>query len=127
MADMMQGGMPKGMPPGKSPVNDNLSNLNPNDASLQFASGQIRPDMTIRQYFATKGIDVDGPVSQLTDFMAKQQQNANPMNKMRNIAADTALQKGGQPQTMPGPKPMVQPPGQPAPAGIQGLLNKVGG
>lgn len=120
--------MPQGMPPGGgSPVEKNLSVLNPADAQLQFASGQITPDMTIRDFFSKQGIDVDGPVSQLTDFISKQQQNANPVNKMRNIAADTALQKGGGPQTMPGVKPMVAPPGQPSPAGMEGLMNRLGG
>jgi hypothetical protein len=118
------------MMPGRgkpSPVNDNLSSLNPEDAKLQFASGQIRPDMTIREFFQGKGIDVDGPISQLTDFLGQQKQMADPMMKMRKIAADTALQKGGQPPTMPGVKPMVSPPDQPSPAGLQGLMNRMGG
>ena len=114
-------------PPGQSPVNKNLSVLNPADAQLQFASGQVTPNMTIREFLAKQGIDVDGPISQLQGFLEKQQQNANPINKMRNISADTALQKGGGPQSMPGVKPMVAPPGQPSPAGMEGLMNKLGG
>lgn len=130
MADGMMsanGMMSPNVPPRKSPVGDNLSVLNPEDAKLQMASGQVRPDMTVREFFESKGIDVDGPITQLTDFFNKQKQNADPLAKMRNIAADTALQKGGQPPMMPGVKPMVAPPGQPAPAGMEGLLGKLGG
>ena len=119
--------LPPSSPPMGSAVDNNLSSLNPADVSLQMASGQITPDMTIADYFKGKGIDVNGPVSQLFDYMDKQKQNANPITKMRNIAADTALQKGGQPPIQPGVKPMVMPPGQPAPSGMEGLMNRLGG
>jgi hypothetical protein len=121
--------IPPNSPPGSmgSAVDKNLSMLNQGDVALQMASGQITPDMTIRDFFKGKGIDVDGPLSQLMDFMGKQKENANPINKMRNIAADTALQRGGGPQTQPGVKPMVAPPVQPAPAGMEGLMNRLGG
>jgi hypothetical protein len=127
------GGMPPGGPQmpqggaGPSPVEKNLSMLNPGDAAMMAGSGKFTPDMTVRDYFKQLGIDVDGPVTQLVQLAQKQTQNANPINKMRNIAADTALQKGGQPPTMPGVKPMVAPPGQPSPSGMEGLLSKLGG
>jgi hypothetical protein len=129
MMKMGAGGPPQGMPPGggSSPVMKNMSALNPTDAAMMGSSGQFTPDMTVADYFQKLGIDVNGPVTQLVDFAKKQQENANPINKMRNIAADTALQKGGQPPTMPGVKPMVAPPGQPSPSGLQGLMSKLGG
>lgn len=135
MSDM-QGMPPQGMPPqgnpmsgGRqpSPIMKNLSVLNPKDANLIGSSGQFSPDMTVRDFLAQQGIDVDGPATQLVEMAKKQSANANPMNKMRNIAADTGLKPGGQPSTMPGVKPMVAPPGQPAPSGMEGLLNKLGG
>jgi len=120
-------GMPQGAPPqGPSPVMKNLSVLNAKDANLIGSSG-MSPDMSVRDFLAQQGIDVDGPVTQLVEMAKKQSQNANPMNKMRNIANDAGLKPGGQPPTMPGVKPMVAPPGQPAPAGMEGLLNKLGG
>jgi hypothetical protein len=91
------------------------------------ASGQVSPDMTIRDFFQKQGIDVDGPVTQLVDFAKKQVANANPLTKMRNIAADTSLKPGGGPPTMPGVKPMQAPPSQPGPQGMEGLLNRLGG
>jgi len=131
MSDMMQSppGMPQQRPGGgmPSPVMKNLSPMNPADLSLMAASGNFLPNTTIREAFSKVGIDVDGPLSQLTDYMQKMKQNANPIDKVRNIAADTALQRGGQPQQMPGVKPMVTPPGQPAPAGMEGLINRLGG
>jgi hypothetical protein len=104
----------------------NLSVFNPKDANLIGSSG-MSPDMSVRDFLAQQGIDVDGPVTQLVEMAKKQAMNANPMNKMRNIANDAGLKPGGQPPTMPGVKPMVAPPGQPAPAGMEGLLNKLGG
>jgi hypothetical protein len=123
----MGGGMQGGMPPGAGPVQKNLSAMTPGGAALMAASNPITPGMTVADYLQKMGIDVNGPVQQLIDFAQKQQQNANPINRMRNIAADTALQKGGQPPAQPGVKPMVAPPAQPSPTGMQGLLNKLGG
>jgi hypothetical protein len=132
MSDQMpQGAPPQGQPMGggrqPSPLMKNLSVLNPKDANLMGVSGQFSPDMTVRDFLGQMGIDVDGPASQLVEMAKKQAQNANPLNKMRNMAADTSLKPGGQPQTMPGVKPMVAPPGQPSPAGMEGLLSKMGG
>lgn len=136
MSDI-QGMPPKsGMPPqgmpmsggrGPSPVEKNLSVFNPTDAALMSSSGKFNPTMTVRDFLTQQGIDVEGPVTQLIEMAKKQMENANPMNKMRNISADASLNPGGQPPTMPGVKPMVAPPGQPAPAGMEGLLNKLGG
>jgi hypothetical protein len=128
MGQAPQGQAPQGQSPmGASPVTKNLSFLNPKDSALMASSGQINPNMSIRDFLAQQGVDVEGPVSQLVEMGKRQIANANPMTKARNIAADTALQKGGQPSPQPGVKPMVAPPGQPAPAGMEGLINKLGG
>jgi len=125
------GAPPQGMPMaggrGPSPLEKNLSVFNPTDAALMGVSGKMSPNMTVRDFLAQQGIDVEGPVTQLVQLAQKHAENANPMNKMRNIAADASLKPGGQPPTMPGVKPMVAPPGQPSPAGMEGLLNKLGG
>lgn len=137
MSDPMGAMPPKsGMPPqglpmsggrGPSPVEKNLSVFNPTDAALMGVSGKMTPNMSVRDFLAQQGIDVDGPVTQLVELAKRQMANADPLTKMRNIAADSSLKQGGQPPTMPGVKPMVAPPGQPAPAGMEGLLNKLGG
>ena len=98
----------------------NRSVFNPVDASMMKQEGEIRPDMTVREYFAKLGVDVEGPVSQLIDMAKDQMGKADPMNKMKSIA-------GG---PMPGPKmgqPGGQPPQQPMgrrpqAAGMEGLL-----
>jgi hypothetical protein len=122
---------PQGMPMsgGRQPgaVEKNLSVFNPTDAALMGSSGKMSPNMTVRDFLAQQGVDVEGPVTQLVELAKRQVGNADPMTKMRNISADASLKPGGQPQTMPGVKPMVAPPGQPAPAGMEGLLNKLGG
>lgn len=129
MSDAMMppGGGGMGGGPMSGAVGKNLSALTPGGAAAMAAANPASPNMTVRDYLAKLGINVDGPVQQLIDFAQKQQENANPINRIRNIAADTALQKGGQPPTRPGVKPMVQPPGQPSPSGMQGLLNRLGG
>ena len=96
----------------------NRSVFNPVDASMMKQEGEIRPDMTVREYFAKLGVDVEGPVSQLIDMAKDQMGKADPMNKMKSIA-------GG---PTPGVKPgMGQPPQMPqgrAPqaSGMEGLL-----
>jgi len=99
----------------------NKSIFNPVDASMMKQRGEINPNMSVREYFAKLGVDVEGPVSQLVDMAKDQMAKADPINKMKSIA-------GG---PTPGMKPgMGQPPQQPmgrAPqgAGMEGLLNQM--
>ena len=74
--------------------------LNPADAASQAQSGQIRPNMTVRDFLGSQGVDVDGPVSQLVKFAQGQVQNANPLNKLG--------QQGGAPGAT--PRPAAPPP-----------------
>lgn len=98
----------------------NRSVLNPTDAAMMKQDGEVTPDMTVRDYFAKLGVDVDGPVTQLVEMGQREMQKANPMNKMQAIS--------GGPQGKPA---MGRPQGQPAPmaqgrapeaAGLSGLL-----
>lgn len=99
-------------------VMQNKSIFNPVDSSMMAQSGEITPDMSVREYFAKLGVDVEGPISQLVDMAKDQMQKGNPINKMKSIA-------GG---PTPGMKPgMGQPPQMPqgrAPEapGMEGLL-----
>jgi hypothetical protein len=90
-------------------------------------NGSMNPQMTVKEFLAQQGVDVDGPVTQLAELAKRQINNANPLNKMGGASPATALKPGGQPPTMPGVKPMVAPPGQPSPSGMEGLLQKMGG
>lgn len=120
MSDQMQRGMP-------GPVEKNLSGMTPSGAVLMGPKGG--PNTTVAQYLGQLGIDVNGPVQQLIDFAQKQQQNANPLQRVRNIAADAALQRGGTPA--PGASPAAPPTEQPSPSGspggLQGLMGRLGG
>lgn len=99
---MPQQGMPRpGMPPqgggmggdAMGAVKQNMSIFNPTDATAMRESGQFRPDMTIRDFFAQQGVDVDGPVTQLLQFVKDQAQKASPLNKMQAIAGQGASQR----------------------------------
>lgn len=106
-------------------VFQNLSPMNPSDAKLMAASGQLSPDMTVRDYLGKMGVDVDGPVTQLLDMGKRMQENADPMMKMKNIAASASSKPGGM-SMMGGGKPPAAPMGQPGPAGLEGLVKKLG-
>lgn len=95
----MGGGMPpQGMPGGDamSKVKENMSIFNPTDATMMRESGQFSPDMTVRDFFAQNGVDVDGPITQLLKFVQDQAQKASPLNKMRAIAGQGAPPAGPQ-------------------------------
>lgn len=107
MSDVMQG------------LKQNRSVLNPTDLSMMQQEGEITPDMTVRDYFAKLGVDVDGPLTQLIEMGKQELQKANPLNKMQAIA--------GGPKA--GPKPMGKPPqmpmgGPPEAPGMGGLLKQ---
>lgn len=124
------GGAPGGMPGGG--VEKNMSIFNPKDFAILFTQIKNNPEMPVREFFAKMGLDVDGPVAQITQFLERSVENASPLGAMKNISAGQSgpgaeLSPGGQPPVMPGRKPMVQPPGAPTAGGVEGLLNKLGG
>ena len=141
VAGATPGGMPRAVPggmPGVAPgdamagnVTKNLSIFDPKDFVILIKTMANDPRATVRDLLAKFGIDADGPVAQITQFLNKSMENATPLGQMKNIAAgarpNTALTPGGQPPVMPGRKPMVAPPRQPSPAGMEGLLNRLGG
>lgn len=103
-----QGQMPPGQP-GMSPedaVNQNLSMLNPTDLAMMQQNGMFDPNMSIREFFAGKGVDVDGPIMQFIEFAQREKENSDPLGKMHNIAAASG---GGQPG-MGAPPPAAPPP-----------------
>ena len=125
MADRMPQGMPPGPPPGGppgggmpppgggDPIRDNASFMNPADLAMKKQEGGIQPGMTVRSFLEQQGIDVEGPIDQLTKFALKQSQNKNMRGKAQSMA-------GGQPPG--GPPPGGPPAGPPQPQGMAGLL-----
>lgn len=99
-------------------LRQNRSVMNPADLAMMKEEGEITPDMTIRDYFAKLGVDVDGPVVQLVELGKSQMQKANPLNKMQAIAKGPRM---GQPQGQP---PTMQPQAPPEAAGMGGLLKQ---
>lgn len=86
-------------------VKQNMSIFNPVDAAAMREGGQFSPDMTVRDFFAQQGVDVDGPVTQLLQFVKDQAKKASPLGKMQAIAG------GGQPpQPQAGQGPSAPPP-----------------
>lgn len=98
-------------------VQENKSMLNPTDLSMMKQDGEITPDMSVRDYLGKFGIDVDGPISQLSEVYKQQKQKASMQGKMGAIA-------GGQPQNRfpQGAKPMAQ---AAMPQNLDGLLSKL--
>jgi len=104
-------------------LKSNRSMFNPVDASMMGQEGEVNQNMSVREYFAKLGVDVEGPVSQLIDMAKNQMGKADPLNKMKSIAGGP-----GQPQM--GKPPMGQPPQMPqgrAPQapGMGGLLKQM--
>lgn len=127
-----QGGPPMGGPPqpggGMGGIEKNLSIFNPKDFILMVKTMANDPKATVRDLLQRLGIDADGPVAQITDWLSKSMENATPLGQIKNMAG------GGVPSTapqsepqMPGRKPMVQPPPAPTAGGMQGLMGKLGG
>jgi hypothetical protein len=134
---MPTAGASQGMPPagglpgqfGGSAVEKNLSIFNPKDFILMVKTMANDPKATVRDLLQRLGIDADGPVTQVTDFLMKSKENATPLGQIKNMAGAGPLATAGPPQgepQMPGRKPMVQPPPAPTAGGMDGLINKLG-
>lgn len=84
MSDLM------GDPRATKNLKDNMSVYNPVDIAAMKTPGNpgyVDPEQTtIRDFFAQKGVDVDGPVSQLIKFAQGERKKANPIQKMQGIA-----------------------------------------
>lgn len=91
MSDLM------GNPRASENVKENMSVYNPVDIAAMKTPGNpgyVDPESTtIRDFFAQKGVDVDGPVSQLIKFAQGERKKANPIQKMQGIAG--GAEKGG--------------------------------
>jgi hypothetical protein len=96
--------------------------LNPTDMAMKSSRGEIRPDMTIRDFYQTLGLDVDrNTMADLSKVMIQQGRQANPMNKMQAMAG-----RGGPagPGGMPG-RPAPGGPPQGAPPGLDNIMEKM--
>ena len=104
MSDTMRPPMPGGMPGGGGPMQamrQNESVLNPTDMAMKATRGEVRPDMTIREFYQTLGLDVDrNTMKDLGAALAQQGKNANPLNKVQAMA-----RPGGPPGAPPGGAP----------------------
>lgn len=124
MGDMQrppQGGSPMA---GQDPMSKNRTALNPADMSFMKKSGQLNQDMTFGEFMETSfGIKYEDPLQVAVQKMKKNVQNADPIGKMQNIAAEGGAPAGPQgaaQKPMPqGRKPMVQS------GGLEGLLGQM--
>ena len=130
MADMMRPPPTSPQPPpgGMNPVEANKSFLNPVDAAEKVQTGMLGPDTTIEDWLNQMGLAPQNNLKDLFAAVQKQQQNANPMNQMQNIAAAGPPPGGPSPSPggMPGPS---GPPGRPTAmpsAGLAGLRQRLG-
>ena len=122
-------GAPPGVPPGASPggagpedspvrgFKDSL--LHPLDSLRHAARGRLNSDMSVRDAMEMIGVDVDGPVSQLTGAVKGQLQGATTEGKL------TAPTGGGPPAEA--PPPASPPPGAPPPGGAPSPQGQGGG
>lgn len=103
-------GGPQGAPAGPPQGRESL--LNPVDLVKKTQMGEVRPDMTIREFFAAQGLDVDrNTIADMGQFLAGQVKNRTMAGK---LGAPGAAAGGVAPGT-PAPKP-----------GLQGLMGKLG-
>jgi hypothetical protein len=98
------------------------SPMNPADLAAMKQSGKISRNLSIREYFANLGVDVDGPATQLVEMAKRQMQNADPRNKMKALAnsnppADPVRQQMAGRGAPPPGKGAPRPPRQPQPQG----------
>ena len=132
MADMMPRrptGGPSGLGPSGSPgpsppgpMAQNRSMLNPTDVAAMKQEGGLQAGMSVREFLGRFGVDVDGPVEQLTKLAQKQGQNANVLTKMQNIAGQPgAMGSKMGPPGMGSPAPQ----GPPSAGGLQGLMREM--
>jgi hypothetical protein len=101
MSSMMPpGAMPPQQKPPSSGTEDILrqgrSPFNPTDIAMEVQDGNLDQKMSVGDFLERIGIDVNGPMSQLQTFMGRGLRNADPTNKMKDIAAAK-----GQPQNTP--------------------------
>lgn len=95
--------------------------LNPVDLAAMKQEGVARPGMTVRDFMQKMGIDVDGPIEQLTKFGQKQTQNASALGKMQGMRG--GMPPGGMPPGAPsGGPPMGRPPAPPEEPGMNSVL-----
>lgn len=99
--------------PTEGAVAESLSIMNPTDIAVMQKNGMLDGNTSIREFFATKGVDVDGPMSQFVEFAKREMQNADPLQKMKKIAGSG----GGQP-----PAPQGAPQGAPSGGGLEQLM-----
>lgn len=110
MADRM---MPPGVPRGNTPAEQTESIFNPADVAKQRQMGQLRPDMTIREFFEAQGLDVDrNTLKDLAGLAGRHASNRTMAGKLRGMGATP---EGG-------PPPVETPP-----PGMENLVNKLGG
>ena len=104
-----------------NPITQNLSMLNPGDGAYMKQQGMVKEGMTVRELLTNMGIDVEGPVEQLTEFARKQTENAGGISKMQNIAASPQGAPGG-PQGPGGPTNPMPPGGTPDMDNLLGMV-----
>ncbi len=120
----MAGNMPQGMPPSsggfmgasQDPIKANMSAFNPVDLAAMKQSGAFSPDMKVKDVLAKIGIDVEGPASQLVEFAKNQVKNADPLGKMKSVAATAPVNPEVQGEA-PAPGP------ESTPQGLESLMN----
>jgi len=106
-------------------LKQNRSIFNPTDMAMMKQEGEISANMTVREYFAKLGVDVEGPITQLVDLAKDQMQKGDPLNKMKAIAGSPA---GGPPMGGPPRGQLPQAPGggvAPPTPGMSGLLKNM--
>lgn len=104
-----------GPPPGRESL------LNPMDMARKSQMGEVRPDMTIREFFADQGLDVDQhTIADMAQFLQGQMKNRTMAGKLGAGAP------GGPPGGAPGGMPGGMPPTPGAKPGLEGLMGRLG-
>jgi hypothetical protein len=108
MADQMMQQPMGGKPSTEEVMQRNRSLFNPADTTIMEQRGEISMDMPIREFFAQRGVDVDGPLSQLAQLAQEEMAKNDPQKRMQELA-----------NSQPSPDPMAGGPAPPMGGGGQ--------
>lgn len=110
----------EGMPPKDNAIERNKSVFNPTDAAQMLSSGQMRQDMTVKDFIENVfKVPITAPATALAEAIKKQAGNRTVRGKASSIAEQAQGPQGPMPQ-----RPMREPQQGGGSQGLADLMNR---